>query len=105
MRAGTFDRLGYIQQEVVNRNGFGEDIITWTTFKRIWLSKQDLSGNERYVAAQFVAETDTLFKGHWHEGITGKMRLVVWGKSYDILAAIEIGRREGIAISARSRND
>jgi hypothetical protein len=69
------------------------------------MSKQDMRGRESFRGAQFSATYDTRWELHWRDDMDPDLldvpkvrRLVYRGRVYDITAAMELGRQEGIAL-------
>ncbi len=100
MRGGHLDRQIVIQQAAESRDSFGEPVKTWSTFATVWASKLDIVGRERFAARQDLAEESTVFRIRWLAGVTAKMRIVHDGKTYGIQGLAELGRSEGIDITA-----
>lgn len=104
LMAGNLDREVEIQQLTVAESGY--PIETWQTLDDlVWMSRQDLRGRESFRTAQLSAAFDTRWEMHWREDmdpdivdVPNKRRLLYRGRVYDITAAIEIGRQEGIAL-------
>jgi hypothetical protein len=76
------------------------------------MSKVDLRGNERLMAAQLAAGFDTKWQLQWRDdmdpdyvNVPKTRRLVYRGRAYDIVQAVEIGRREGIALMTIAATD
>jgi head-tail adaptor len=102
--AGCLDREVDIQQKAVAASGY--PVETWTSLEDgVWMSKQDMRGKERFAAAQVSASYDTRWELQWRDDmdpddidVPSVRRLVYRGRVHDITAAIELGRREGIAL-------
>ena len=105
MRAGRLDRYVAIYSFTKTRNSFGEDIPAESLVTNAWCEKREVQGNERWVSKQYLAEVEAVFVTHYIQGIGAKMILRYEGQDYDILGVVEIGRREGIAISCKRRGD
>ena len=104
LSAGALDREVTIQQQTEATSGFPTE--TWTELESgVWMSKQDMRGNERFRAAQLSANFDTRWELQWRDDmdpdyldVPKTRRLSYRGRIYDIVAAVELGRREGIAL-------
>lgn len=86
----------------------GETIETWGTLATVWASRRDVSDAERVAAAQVAATISTRFQIRWGStwaSLNPKDRLVSDGRVYDIVGVKEIGRRDGLEISALARAD
>lgn len=78
------------------------------TLGTVWASKADISDGERWRAGQVQAHVTTRFRLRWSSvtaGLTAKDRVTCEGRTYDIVAVKEIGRREGVEITAAARTD
>jgi SPP1 family predicted phage head-tail adaptor len=95
MNIGKLDRWITIQSEVDTQDTDGSYTKTWTTFKQVWASKVDKSGNEGLEQARDTATTSTIFKIRYLSKLTQKHRISFNGTTYDIEIIKELGRREG----------
>lgn len=104
LSAGALDREVTIQQRAVATSGYPTE--TWTTLEAgVWMSRQDMRGRESFGAAQLSASFDTRWELHWRDDmdpdvvdVPATRRLLYRGRAYDITAAVELGRREGLAL-------
>ena len=103
MRGGKLDRLITIEQNVPARNTHGEETAAWQEFATVWASKRDKGGREIFEGGVTQAEADTIFKIRFMDGVKRKMRIVLDGVNYDIQATKELGRREGLEITAKAK--
>lgn len=105
MEPGLRDRLVAIEQLTESVGATKFPIETWTPLCTAYASKDDLGERERFAAAQLSTPATT----RWEIGyradmdpdeveVTKKRRLVYKSRTYDIVAASEIGRREGIEL-------
>ena len=88
--------------------GSGEQVKTWSTLAAVWASKRDVSDSERVASAEVSAEIGTRFQIRWDSAwsdLNPKDRVVYDGRTYDIVGVKELGRREGLEISAIARAD
>lgn len=88
--------------------GSGEQVKTWSTLATVWASKRDVSDSERVASAEVSAEIGTRFQIRWDSSwadLNPKDRVVHDGRTYDIVGVKELGRREGLEISAIARAD
>lgn len=108
MRAGPMDRRITIERYGVTYNDDNEPIEAWVSVGERWASKEDVSDGEKVRAAQVGASVTTRF-GVRRDGLTSTItaadRLVYAGEVYSISGTKEIGRREGIEITASRQND
>lgn len=108
MRAGELDRSLILRRRVVGNNALGEPVETFTTFATARASKTDISDGEKVRAQQVGAEITTRFQIYWSlnwSTINPMDRVVCDGREYDVVGTKEIGRREGIEITACARAD
>ena len=103
MRAGTLDRRVRIEQETTSQDGFGEPVVTWAVLDVVAAQVKPIRGQERFQAQQVSAEATTRFRIRHRTDLTEKMRLLHDGEAYDIVAILEIGRREGLEILAKAK--
>lgn len=108
MRAGPLDRRLTLQQRVTTTDALNEDVESFTDFAVVWASKHDVSDGERVAAAQVGAEITTRFQIRWladWSSLNPKDRCECEGRAYEITGAKELGRRDGIEITAVARTD
>lgn len=108
MNAGALDRRVTFQRATVTKNGFNESVPTWGDLVTVWASKQDIRDSERIRAAQTGAAVSTRFQVRWNAvtaTLNTKDRLVCEGRTYGIVAVKELGRREGLEITASAGAD
>lgn len=55
----------------------GEAVPTWTEYATVWADVQPVSGNERFVAQQFLANVSHTIRFRFLDGVTPKMRGVL----------------------------
>jgi len=108
VQAGDLDRRIDIQQAATSKNSLNESIPTWISLGTVWAMKTDVSDGERMRAAETSAQITTRFLIRWSvamSAINPKDRVVFNDRTYDIFFVKEVGRREGIEISAAARAD
>lgn len=108
MEAGKLDRRITLERYTTTYNEFNEPVEAWTTLGRVWASKRDVSDRERVAAAEVSAEISTRFQIRYSSTVADlspKDRLTYEGRIYNISAVKEIGRREGLEISAAAEAD
>jgi len=103
MRAGALDRRILIQRPEQTQDEHGQPVVVWTLFADVAAEVRPLRGVERFTAQQVAADIDTVFRIRWLPGISPVMRVLYDGRVYDIKAAPEIGRRDGLEIHAKAR--
>lgn len=108
MRAGELDRSLILIRRDVGSNALGEPTETFTVFATARASKTDISDGEKVRAQQVGAEITARFQVYWSPNwatLNPKDRLICDGREYDVVGVKEIGRRDGIEITACARAD
>ena len=100
MRARSLDRRITFQTFTTVQDAAGEPIKTWTDLITVSASKLDVTGRERFTARQELAEETTVFRIRYRTDINATHRIVYDSKTYDIEGLAELGRREGLDITA-----
>jgi head-tail adaptor len=105
MQAGRLDRRLDILRAALTDDGFatvpGDPGIIGT----VWASKQDVSDGERFKNGTTDAGITTRFQVRWSSltaSITPADTLRCEGQTYGVVGIKEIGRREGLEITARA---
>lgn len=108
MRAGPLDRRITLERFTSTRDVYNEEVQTWTTLATRSASFEPLSDGERFRASETAATASARFVIR-HSTTVADLnpldRLVFEGVTWQILRVKEIGRREGIEISATVRAD
>lgn len=105
MRAGQLDRRIVIQTPTLTQNAEGAALPAWGIFAEVWARKEDLSGEELFIAQKEDAEITTQWTIRHLSGLRNDMRISYAGQYYDILSILEIGRREGFLITSKVKVD
>ena len=100
MNIGRMDRLIEIQYPERTVNAIGERTDVWTRFALAWAQATPLRTTERFTSAQERESKVYTFKVRFMRGITSDMRIVHDEQYYRITGIAEIGRREGIELTA-----
>lgn len=106
LASGALDRRITLQRALATEDDLGSPIETWVDLATVWAAKTDLSDVERSRAAEIGAVIDTRFQIRWSaqwSDLNPTDRLVYAGLTYNIAGVREIGRRQGIEISAKAR--
>jgi hypothetical protein len=111
LRSGARDRPVLIEErqsgDTVDGAGFPSDNSAgWTTLSALeWMHKRDLGGQERLTAQQLSSPIDTVWTMSYRADMDPDLvdvpklrRLVYQGRTYDIVAASQIGLREGVEL-------
>lgn len=108
MRAGQLDRRVNLEVKTVARNSLGEPIETWSVVRTLWAHRAEGSKvAERFAANQTYASVTTVFRVGYFPTLTtvtvDTHRIVFNGRVYNIVGAIEIGRKEGVELLCAAR--
>ena len=106
--AGKRDRRITLERYGVTRNEFNEPIEGWAELSRVWASRKDVSDTERLRSAEVGSIITTRFAIRWSKKVADlntKDRLQLEGLTYNIVGVKELGRREGIEITASAASD
>lgn len=108
LAAGRLDRRVRLMQARTVKNALNEDVVSWVTLATVYGSKTDVSDGERVRAAEVAAVITTRFVVRYSmttRQLTPRDRVVLDGLVYDIVGIKEVGRREGLEITANARPD
>jgi head-tail adaptor len=121
MKAGSLDRRVTLMRKSETQSPSGEPVVAWAILATRAASLAPVSGSERSVAPQVVAQEQVEFRVRWTNDIadlTPRDRIVYPALDpeepspeipdthiYDLLAVHEIGRREGLRLIAYRRTD
>jgi SPP1 family predicted phage head-tail adaptor len=108
MRAGALDRRITLERATTTANALNEPVATWGPLCVVAAAVKPVTNAERVAAAQVQAEVMTRFQIRYNaltSTVDARDRLVFAGKVYDIVGVMELGRREGIEISARASGE
>lgn len=109
--AGKRDRRIKIERYTTTQNGLGEEIETWSALATVWANVVPISDGERIEAQQVNASISTRFTILYStdvDDVNPKDRIeypVGSGTYYDIYGVKELGRREGLEITATAPAD
>lgn len=107
MQAGKLDRRVTLVERVLTKAAFNEDVQTWPGPGRdVWASYEPIKDAERLRSAEVAASITARFQIRWSEAVSAvdpTWRLTFDGRAFDITAVKEIGRREGLEITAAAR--
>jgi SPP1 family predicted phage head-tail adaptor len=108
MEAGKLDRRVQFRRFTATDDGFAA-VPSWADYGLpVWAERRFVSDREQVAAAQVAARITARFVVRWSDltgAITPKDRLICEGREYDITGVKEIGRREGVEITAAARAD
>jgi len=102
---GERDRLIILQTVTEGVDTEGAPMETSTTLAVVWASKAGISGQERWVRDQLSAGYDTRWQIGYRADMdpelvdVAKVRQIEYqGRTYDIVAATQLGRRDSIEL-------
>lgn len=109
MRAGSLDRRITIQRFTETRDGFNSPVQTWADHAaNLPAAVEHIRDGERWAAQEVGASVAMRFRIRYSSQVADvnpKDRVIYAGKTYDIAAVKEIGRREGLEITGAARAD
>lgn len=102
MRAGTLRHRVVIQEKVVTRNDFNEEVITWDEVATVWASVEDLSGREFLERRREGAEVTTRIRIRYRSGLHAAMRVTWDGRTFNIEGIADpTGRKRELVVMCR----
>jgi SPP1 family predicted phage head-tail adaptor len=103
MRAGKLDRRIVIQALGVVRDGLGQPVETWSPAYTRFAEVQSVSGGEAFGDQQREAKATKTFRIRHIAGLAPKTHRIAFdGEAYDIDTIEELGRREGLLVTAHA---
>lgn len=104
--AGELNRQIVLQEMADSIGGSGYPVETWTTLDAlVWASRDDISGKERFAAAQISAPFDCRWQIYYRcdmdpelLDVTKTRRILYQGRTLRITSATLIGFQEGIEL-------
>lgn len=104
MRAGDLDRRIVLQRYTEAQDASGQPIRTYAPLDdgEVWAQYVPAKGTERYESGQVVVATlPALFRIRWRADVDERLQIIFGGEPWAIDGIAEIGRRDGLEISAR----
>lgn len=108
MEAGRLDRKIVIQRFTETRDAFNNPVQTWADLATVWASVEHIRDAERWNAQEVGAEATMRFQIRYSSSVADvnpNDRLTYEGRTFNIVAKKEIGRREGLELTASARAD
>lgn len=105
MRHSKMDRRLTFQQLTEVQSATGYAAPSWADLgsnPTVWCQVIQQNGREFTEGDKVNAEIVTIFKVRYRSDITDKMRIVYAGRHFDIFHIKELGRREGLEITAKA---
>jgi SPP1 family predicted phage head-tail adaptor len=106
MEAGKLDRRLTLLERTLTTNAANEEEEVFTDVGTVWASKKDVSDAERTKSQEVAATITTRFQvrhSSLSDEITPTWRVRCEGRTYDVRAKKELGRKVGWEISAEAR--
>jgi SPP1 family predicted phage head-tail adaptor len=100
MNAGKLDRRITIQSVTEAQDNAGQPVQTDVLLATVWAQVEALRGREPFQGDQFNAQQVTVFTIRYRDDVDATMQIIWEGEEYDVQSVKEIGRREGLEISA-----
>lgn len=104
--AGRLDRRISILRATTAANAFNEKVETWSALVVVWAEAKPVLDGERQAAGQTLASKSIRFTIRHSTAVADvdpRDRIEFDGRTYDINGVKEIGRREGLEITATAR--
>jgi SPP1 family predicted phage head-tail adaptor len=108
LSAGKLDRKIILQRFTETVDEYNELVKTWATLATRSASYEPLSDGEKFRASETAAEASARFVIRYSAAVADlnpKDRLTFEGAAWEIVRVKEIGRREGLEITAGKRAD
>jgi SPP1 family predicted phage head-tail adaptor len=106
MISGFRDRRIKIERRTSTLDGFGGEIVTWVEVGQRWAASMPVKDSEAFRNSEATATITHRFQILWDAAVAQvdpTYRVLFDNRTYDIVAVKEIGRRDGIEISATAR--
>jgi SPP1 family predicted phage head-tail adaptor len=99
-RSGEYDREITILQNTPTRNSIGEVRPAWSDFRTLPARVIPLMSRDRFMSGGEHNVRAATFRTRWFDGLKSTMQIQYEGSTYEIKGIAEVGRREGLDISA-----
>jgi SPP1 family predicted phage head-tail adaptor len=106
MLAGRLDRRISILRATGAADSFNEQVETWGTLAVVWAHAAPVQDAERQRAGETLASKSYRFTIRYSSDVADidpRDRVVFDGRTYDVSGIKELGRREGLEITATAR--
>jgi SPP1 family predicted phage head-tail adaptor len=100
MKAGRLDRRVTLQTCTISQEADGGVLRTYQDLATVWASVAPEKGQETFSDDQPLARQSVVFTIRYRAGVLPKGRVQYQGRFYNIRDVSEIGRREGLKITA-----
>ena len=108
MRAGKLDRRLTIRRASMSHDGFANVQGDPSDLATVWAERMPMSDGERNQQGGVFASATVRFRVRYSATVADlnpKDTLTCEGRGYEVLGVKEIGRREGLEITASERTD
>ncbi len=108
MLAGPLDSRITLRRASLTTNALGEEIPTWRDLASVWARRDWSPGGEQLTTQELGSTVSASFRIRWSSrlrDLNPRDRVLASGREWDIMSVIEIGRREGLEITAQARSD
>jgi len=102
VNAGDMDRRVRIETPTFAQDSFGEPVPSWGVLDTVWAGVRFLRAAEPFQGQQPNAQRATVFTMRYRSDLDETMRIIFDAETYGIESIEEIGRREGLAVTARA---
>lgn len=103
MAAGKMDRFIVIQAPTLSAaNKYNEQVPVYSTLTSVYAEKTELSGTQQLIAQQNTNDKIVKFRIYWRSDVNTTCRLIVDGETYSITYIAEVGRRQGLLLTAKA---
>ena len=102
MRGGDLRKLFTVQQPVITRDEYGQNVKTWVNAGTTWGAVTSLSGNESLSEAGTTTDRNHSITVRYFPSLNAGWRLVLDARVFEITAVINVDERDKqMAVSAR----
>ncbi len=109
MRGGDLDRRVRIETKTTARGATGQAVDTWSLLRTVWAKREMGRVFESFTAQQQFATAEAVFRVRYFPSAANMQpdthRLVDGERTYNILGAVELGRKEGVQIVCIGRGE
>ncbi|WP_215225858.1 phage head closure protein [Echinicola shivajiensis] len=88
-----------------SKNSVGQIIKTKTHYQDFWASKYQWQNREKYENNQLIESNVIIFKTYYDENINTSYLIEFEGVEYNIKGVKELGYKDGLEITAQSKNN
>jgi SPP1 family predicted phage head-tail adaptor len=100
MRPGTLDRRVVVEKPTKSRATNGAEVVTWVEIATVFANVRYISATERFQSDSNRSVKVANFRMRYLSIISETMRLKFDNKVWKITGLAEIGRREGLDVTA-----